>query len=93
MGQVLPAPGLGFYGPARKIKIGILVWVFGVPGFGLGFGVRDSQAELVALGAVEFGARGTVVGIEAEGLDVLWDRSCPPNELIWDLGFRILGWG
>ena len=37
----------------------------------------DRVANLMDFGAVEFGARGTVVGIEAEGLDVLWDRSCP----------------
>ena len=37
----------------------------------------DRVANLMDFGAVEFGARGTVVGIEAEGLDVLWDRSSP----------------
>ena len=34
----------------------------------------DRVANLMDFGAVEFGARGTVVGIEAEVLDILWDR-------------------
>ena len=37
----------------------------------------DRVANLMDFGAVEIGARGTVVGIEAEGLEVLWDRSSP----------------
>lgn len=37
----------------------------------------DRVVNLLGFGAAAFGARGTVVGLEADALDVLWDRRAP----------------